>query len=145
MGVVMKNAFIALLSGLIFGAGLALSGMADPHRVRSFLNIFGDWDPTLAFVMGGAIIVMALAWLIQKRITKPFATDSFLLTSTNNIDPKLIGGASIFGMGWGLAGLCPGPAFAALVINPIEALIFAISLFAGMAAYALISHFRIGS
>lgn len=140
----MKNAFIALLSGLIFGAGLAFSGMTDPKRVRSFLDIFGDWDPTLAFVMGGAIIVMALAWLIQKRITKPLAANSFSLPSTHNIDPKLIGGASIFGIGWGVAGLCPGPAIAAFAINPKDALIFGFSLLIGMAIYSVISHFRIG-
>lgn len=140
----MKNAFIALLSGLIFGAGLALSGMTDPKRVRSFLDVFGDWDPTLAFVMGGAIIVMALAWLIQKRITKPLAANSFSLPSTDNIDPKLIGGASIFGIGWGVAGLCPGPAIATFAINPKDALIFGFSLLIGMAIYSVISHFRIG-
>lgn len=140
----MKNPFIALLSGVIFGAGLALSGMMDPRRVRSFLDIFGDWDPTLAFVMGGAIIVMALAWLVQNRMTKPLAAENFSLPSVHGIDSKLIGGASIFGIGWGIAGLCPGPAIAAFVINPKDALIFGFSLMIGMAIYSVISYLRIG-
>lgn len=113
--------------------------MTDPQRVRSFLDIFGAWDPTLAFVMGGAVLVMAIAWLIQKRLDKPLATENFSLPGTSHIDGKLLGGAAVFGIGWGIAGLCPGPAIAALVINPKGALIFGFSLLVGMALHAVIS------
>ena len=121
-----------LLSGVLFGAGLTLGGMTDPARVRGFLDLFGNWDPTLAFVMGGAVLVMALAWLIQPRLAKPVFADSFSLPTRRDLTPKLIGGSALFGMGWGIAGLCPGPAIAALVIEPFSAAIFVITMLAGM-------------
>ncbi|MDN3646402.1 YeeE/YedE family protein [Pontixanthobacter aestiaquae] len=131
----MIRSLLALLSGSIFGFGLALSGMIDPMRVRGFLDIFGAWDPTLAFVMGGATIVMAAAWLIQRRMHTPVACDEFSLPSTGLIDRKLLGGAALFGIGWGIAGLCPGPAIASLATNLIPAGIFVLSMLAGMLAY----------
>lgn len=121
-----------LLSGVLFGAGLTLGGMTEPARVRGFLDLFGNWDPTLAFVMGGAVLVMALAWLIQPRLAKPIFADSFSLPTRRDLTPKLIGGSALFGMGWGIAGLCPGPAIAALVIEPFSAAIFVITMLAGM-------------
>ncbi len=135
----MRDSVIAVLSGTLFGAGLALSGMMDPQRVRGFLDIFGAWDPTLAFVMGGAIFVMALAWLVQKTLAKPLAAPSFSLPDTSRIDAKLIVGAAIFGIGWGVAGLCPGPGIAALAINPTGALVFGVSLLGGMALHSALS------
>ena len=121
-----------VVSGTLFGAGLALGGMTDPARVRGFLDIFGAWDPTLAFVMGGAVIVMALAWLVQPRLAKPFFADTFSLPTRTDLTPQLIGGAALFGIGWGIAGLCPGPAVAALVIEPVSAAIFVVAMLAGM-------------
>ncbi len=126
---------IALVAGSIFGAGLAFSGMSDPARVQGFLDLFGNWDPTLAFVMGGAIIPMAIAWLIQRRVEKPFADAHFSLPGTTIIDRKLGTGAALFGAGWGISGLCPGPGLADLAINPLPALAFVIAMLAGMAVH----------
>lgn len=126
---------VPFLSGLLFGAGLHVGGMTDPARVRGFLDLFGDWDPTLAFVMGGALIVMAIAWTIQKRMGHPWFADSFSLPTRQDLDGKLIGGAALFGIGWGIAGLCPGPGFAALAIEPVSAAIFVAAMFGGMALH----------
>ncbi|QZD86520.1 DUF6691 family protein [Qipengyuania psychrotolerans] len=134
----MRTAITSLVVGTLFGAGLALGGMTDPARVRGFLDIFGDWDPTLAFVMGGAVIVMAIAWLIVPRMAEPLIADEFHLPTKSGLTPSLIGGAALFGMGWGIAGLCPGPGIAALVIEPVSAAIFVIAMLAGMAALRLV-------
>ena len=133
----MNRSFVALLSGVLFGAGLALSGMLNPARVRGFLDLFGNWDPTLAFVMGGALIVMAITWRIQKRMHTPLVCDEFSLPGTSLIDAKLIGGAVLFGIGWGLAGLCPGPAIASLAINPGSVILFVVAMVAGMGLFGL--------
>ncbi|MDP4574812.1 YeeE/YedE family protein [Qipengyuania sp. G39] len=126
-----------LLSGSIFGFGLALSGMMNPARVRGFLDIFGDWDPTLAFVMGGAVLVMAVAWFIQRRMSAPMVGEEFNLPGTRLFDGKLIGGSALFGIGWGLAGLCPGPAISSLATSPIPALVFVGSMAVGVAAHRI--------
>ncbi|MBD2842134.1 DUF6691 family protein [Erythrobacter rubeus] len=131
----MRRALVSLASGGLFGSGLAVSGMMDPKRVRGFLDIFGDWDPTLAFVMGGATAVMALGWLIQGRMPAPAFADEFQLPGTRLIDLRLVTGSAMFGIGWGLAGLCPGPGLAALVIEPMSAGIFVASMVAGMAVH----------
>ena len=105
----MKQIF-ALLSGLVFGIGLIVSGMADPAKVLNFLDVFGTWDPSLAFVMGGAIAVTApgFAWLFRSRQT-PYFDSTFRVPTRNDLEPKLLTGAAIFGVGWGLGGFCPGP------------------------------------
>ena len=121
-----------ILAGVLFGAGLTLGGMTDPARVRGFLDLFGDWDPTLAFVMGGAVLVMAMAWVIQPKLAQPLFAAEFSLPSRRDLTPKLIGGSALFGIGWGVAGLCPGPGIAALVIEPVSAAIFVIAMLAGM-------------
>jgi uncharacterized protein len=126
---------IALAAGTLFGAGLAFSGMADPMRVRHFLDLFGPWDPTLAFVMGGAMIPMALAWRMQRRLVSPIAGESFDLPGTKVIDRRLASGAILFGIGWGVAGLCPGPALADLALAARPASIFVAAMFAGMALH----------
>lgn len=126
------RAVIPALSGVVFGAGLALGGMTDPKRVRDFLDLLGDWDPTLAFVMGGAVMVMVGAWLVQKRLGKPLFADGFALPGTQDLSPRLIGGSALFGIGWAIAGLCPGPGIAALVIEPVSAAIFVAAMLAGM-------------
>lgn len=128
---------IALLSGTLFGIGLALSGMMNPARVRGFLDIFGTWDPTLAFVMGGAVLVMAVAWRIQARMHRPMVCEDFSLPGTKLIDLRLIGGSALFGIGWGLAGLCPGPAIASLAVNFSSVIVFVIAMVAGMALFRL--------
>ncbi len=133
----MRTALTSLVSGTLFGAGLALGGMTDPARVRDFLDIFGDWDPTLAFVMGGAVIVMAVAWQIMPRLTEPVFAGEFHLPTKSDLTPRLIGGAALFGIGWGIAGLCPGPGIAALVIEPAAAAIFVVAMLAGMAVVRL--------
>ncbi len=133
----MNRTVVALFAGTLFGAGLAYSGMADPARVQAFLDLLGNWDPTLAFVMGGAMIPMAIAWIIQRRLQKPFADAKFDLPGTGLIDSKLAIGAILFGMGWGIAGLCPGPAIADLAIAPIAVLPFVAAMFVGMIAHRL--------
>jgi uncharacterized protein len=128
---------IALIAGLLFGAGLAASGMINPARVRGFLDLFGDWDPTLAFVMGGAMLPMVIAWWLKARLQSPMAASDFDLPETVQIDRKLAAGAVLFGIGWGVSGLCPGPALTNLAIAPAQAAIFVIAMVAGMAIYRL--------
>ena len=124
-----------LISGSLFGAGLALGGMTDPARVRGFLDLFGAWDPTLAFVMSGAVIVMAVAWRFRARMATPLFGERFELPDRSDLDGKLIAGAALFGIGWGMAGLCPGPALASLALAPLDALPFAAAMLAGMALH----------
>ena len=128
----------SLLSGILFGAGLALGGMTDPARVRGFLDLFDAWDPTLAFVMGGAVIVMAVAWRVVARMPQPWLAEAFHLPTRADLTPRLIGGAALFGVGWGIAGLCPGPGIAALVIEPMSAAVFVAAMLVGMAAVRLV-------
>jgi uncharacterized membrane protein YedE/YeeE len=128
----MRAILIPLASGTVFGAGLSIGGMTDPARVRGFLDLFGDWDPTLAFVMGGAVLVMAVAWVVQGKLLRPLFAEGFSLPDRNDITPRLVGGSALFGIGWGIAGLCPGPGFAALAIEPVSAMIFVIAMLAGM-------------
>ena len=133
----MREALVPLISGTIFGAGLTIGGMTDPARVRGFLDLFGAWDPTLAFVMGGAVLVMALAWTAQRRMLRPAFADAFSLPDRSDLTPRLIGGSALFGIGWGIAGLCPGPGFAALAIAPVSAAIFVAAMLTGMLAVRL--------
>ncbi|WP_252259678.1 DUF6691 family protein [Erythrobacter aurantius] len=134
----MNRVIVPALSGIVFGAGLALGGMTDPARVRGFLDLFGAWDPTLAFVMGGAVLVMVVAWQVQSRMMRPLFAEGFSLPDRSDLTPRLIGGSALFGIGWGIAGLCPGPGFAALVIDAASAAIFIVAMFAGMAIVRLI-------
>ena len=123
---------LALLAGTIFGAGLTVGGMTDPARVRGFLAIFGQWDPTLAFVMGGAVMVMARAWLLQRRMARPLLAGKFHLPDRSDLTARLLTGSALFGVGWGLAGLCPGPGIASLALAPVQAVIFCASMAAGI-------------
>ncbi|PLS20945.1 YeeE/YedE family protein [Neptunicoccus cionae] len=128
----MKQIF-ALLSGLVFGFGLIISGMSDPAKVLNFLDLFGTWDPSLAFVMGGAIAVTApgFFWLTRQR-NQPFFHTQFHIPTRTDVDPKLLSGAAIFGVGWGLGGFCPGPALTALPIGASGTLIFVPFMLVGM-------------
>lgn len=130
---------LALLSGVLFGAGLAVSGMADPARVRAFLDVMGRWDPTLGFVMAGAMLPMIVAWRIKVRLDRPLVGDNFHVPSTSKIDRKLMGGAALFGVGWGIAGLCPGPAIADLAVRPLPAALFVAAMLGGMFVNRLIT------
>ncbi len=128
----------ALVAGTLFGAGLTVSGMTDPQRVRGFLDLFGQWDPTLAFVMGGAVLVMAIAWRLRKRMGKPLFAERFVLPGRSDLDARLILGSALFGIGWGLAGLCPGPAIASLVLAPAAVLPFVLAMLTGMATHRVL-------
>jgi uncharacterized membrane protein YedE/YeeE len=122
----------ASISGLIFGFGLALAGMLNPSKVQGFLNIFGVWDPSLAFVMGGGIIVNAIGYYFVLKRDKPLFAEKFALPTTKNIDKNLLIGSAVFGIGWGLAGLCPGPVISNVLLHPQDALIFLIIMIFGL-------------
>lgn len=122
----------------LFGLGLHLSGMTDTNRVQGFLDIFGAWDPTLAFVMGGAIVPMAVAW----RLTvgrKPLVSSMFPPRPSTEITRRLVIGSVLFGIGWGLVGLCPGPAMASLGYGGIPGVVFLVAMMVGMAAAPRVS------
>lgn len=123
---------ISLLSGGLFGLGLLVSGMTDTTKVQGWLDIFGDWDPTLAFVMGGAIIPMTFAWRLVARRAMPLAGGSFPAKPSSSITPDLIIGSLLFGAGWGLSGLCPGPSMASASFGGWEGLLFLAAMIAGM-------------
>ena len=122
---------ISLLSGIIFGLGLTISGMVNPQKVLGFLNLFDKWDPSLIFVMVGAIIIFAPLHFIFKKKSRPILAKNFITIDNKNIDKKLLIGSGLFGTGWGLAGLCPGPAIASIsFLNP-SSLIFVLFMFVG--------------
>lgn len=124
---------IAFLAGGLFGAGLFVSGMTDTTKVQGWLDVFGNWDPTLAFVMGGAMIPMALAWLVRSRRTAALTGAPLPPPPSRRIDRTLILGSVLFGIGWGLAGLCPGPSIAALSYGGPGLWLFLAALLTGMA------------
>jgi uncharacterized membrane protein YedE/YeeE len=119
---------ISLVCGIIFGFGLTVASMTNPEKVLGFLNIFGAWDPSLAFVMAGAILITSPMLYLQKHKVKPWFADNFSLPTFKEIDKNLIVGATFFGIGWGLIGLCPGPAIASLALININSIIFLISM-----------------
>lgn len=123
----------AFIAGGTFGAGLMISGMTDTSRVQGWLDIFGNWDPTLAFVMGGAILPMAIAWALT-RGRAPALGGAFPAPPGTEVGRKLIIGSSLFGVGWGLAGLCPGPALASISYGGLGGFVFLASMIAGMLA-----------
>lgn len=126
------RALFSLVAGGIFGAGLLVSGMTDTRKVQGWLDIFGDWDPTLAFVMGGAILPMALAWRLTRN-RRPLLGGLFPPKPEPRLGRSLVIGSTLFGMGWGLTGLCPGPAVASLGFGGIEGLLFVAAMATGMA------------
>lgn len=123
-----------LIAGLLFGAGLSMSGMMNPAKVIGFLDITGHWDPSLAFVMLGGLIVTALGYKFVLRRDRPLFEPGFALPARRDIDPSLLLGAGLFGLGWGLAGYCPGPALAGIGFGNIETLTFVAAMLAGMIA-----------
>jgi uncharacterized membrane protein YedE/YeeE len=134
----MPSILIALASGLIFGIGLVISQMTNPAKVQNFLDIAGTWDPSLAFVMGGAIPVAAIGFYLSRQRRKPVFAEKFNRPAQSGIDLRLIAGAVLFGIGWGLVGFCPGPALAALQSGRHEVFIFAGAMIAGMLVYRII-------
>ena len=131
----MRKLVISALVGLLFSVGLALSGMTQPSKIIGFLDFLGDWDPTLLFVMAGAILVHLPLYRLVKKRKSPILSAKFLIPDRRDIDKKLIAGAAIFGMGWGLAGFCPGPAIVAAGAGLAEALIFVAAMVAGFAIF----------
>ena len=128
----------ALAAGLVFGLGLSLSGMLDPARVQGFLDVTGAWDPTLMFVLGGAVSVALAGFALARRLPRPALDARFDWPGNRRIDARLIGGAALFGIGWGLSGLCPGPAVAALSTGALPVIVFVTAMLAGMAAFRLV-------
>ena len=128
--------------GLVFGIGLILSGMTDPAKVQGFLDLAGDWDPSLAFVMGGAILVGALGFRFARGRERALLGEAMRLPTARTIDRRLVLGGLTFGIGWGLAGFCPGPALASLASGRSEPLIFAGAMVAGMALFEAIERLR---
>ena len=127
----------ALLSGLLFGAGLALSGMINPMKVQNFMDVFGAWDPTLIFVMGAGLAVTFIGYRMVLRRRKPLYAEGFSLPAATGIDARLIGGSVLFGMGWGLTGFCPGPAIASLIFGQWPSVLFVAAMAIGMLAAQL--------
>lgn len=133
----MKQVLPGLIVGLLFGAGLALSDMINPARVLAFLDVAGSWDPTLAFVMAGALVPSAIAYWLVRRMHRPLLEDEFRIPQNRTVEPKLLAGAAIFGIGWGLVGFCPGPAIAALGFGVWQPWLFVAAMLAGMLAYRI--------
>jgi hypothetical protein len=129
----------ALVCGLVFGAGLAIAGMTNPAKVLAFLDVAGAWDPTLAFVMGGALLVNAGAYALTRRRARPLFAEVFALPTRRDLDARLVGGAALFGVGWGLVGLCPGPALASLARGENEVLVFVAAMAGGMLAQRVLA------
>ena len=126
---------VSFISGLLFAIGLGVSGMTKPSKVQGFLDVFGNWDYSLAFVMVGGILVHTIAYLIQRKTKKPVLENAYALPTNKAIDKDLIIGGAIFGAGWGLAGFCPGPAITSLASGAAGPVIFVIAMSVGMKSY----------
>ncbi len=132
------NLIASLAAGLIFGFGLIISGMVNPAKVQNFLDLFGTWDPSLAFVMGGAIAIGLPGFWLLGKWSKPLFASAFQWPNKTDLDAKLIGGSALFGIGWGLGGFCPGPAVTALTIGSTGVFIFVPAMLIGMWATKLV-------
>jgi uncharacterized membrane protein YedE/YeeE len=129
------NRITEFLVGLIFGFGLLLSGMTDPGKVIGFLDLSGLWDPSLAFVMGGAIAIGFFAFAVAKKQTRSFLDGAMHLPISNRIDRRLLIGSAVFGVGWGIAGFCPGPGLVSMAAGQPKAAVFVIAMVTGMALF----------
>ena len=134
----MRQSAIAFIAGLVFSTGLTISRMIDPAKVLGFLDVFGAWDASLALVMAGALAMMAIAWRLAGGRPAPLFADTFQTTTRRDIDTRLMAGATIFGVGWGLVGLCPGPAISGIALGRWEVYLFVLAMLAGMAIQRLI-------
>lgn len=135
----MKVTLVSFISGLIFGSGLVIGEMTRPIRVLGFLNIFGDWDPTLFFVMGGAVFVHMICYPLITKRSEPILKSNWSIPSKSKITTQLILGSFIFGVGWGLAGYCPGPGITSLASFSVRPIIFVSCMFFGMFIFRLTS------
>ncbi len=131
----MLRMLVNLFAGALFGLGLAVSGMVDPAKVIGFLDVAGDWNPTLAFVMGGALLVTIPAFRLIFKRPSPVLAEDFELPTKKELDARLLGGSALFGVGWGLSGFCPGPAVTALATGLTPVFAFVVAMLAGMAIY----------
>lgn len=136
------NVLFALLSGAVFGIGLIVSGMANPAKVLDFLDLAGSWDPSLAFVMAGAIAVGILAFALARKRTLSFLGLQMRLPTARHIDRRLVVGNVLFGIGWGIAGFCPGPALASIGLGQTKAVTFAVAMVGGMVLFELFQLLR---
>lgn len=127
--------FVAFLSALLFGLGLGISGMTDPSKVIGFLDLFGNWQPALMLVMGGAIGFHAISYYLIKKRATPLLGGMFLLPTKKHVDGRLVIGSALFGIGWGIGGYCPGPAIASLVTMSTSVMIFVLAMLGGIALF----------
>ena len=137
----MRNA-VNLLAGLIFGLGLLISGMANPAKVQNFLDLAGTFDPSLIFVMAGAVVVTFAGYRLVLRRPRPVLAERFYLPTAKDIDARLVGGAALFGIGWGLSGFCPGPAITSLALLAKGTLVFVPAMLAGILLARLVMQAR---
>lgn len=135
----MKNTIVSFAAGLIFAIGLGVAGMTQPAKVVNFLDLTGSWDPSLAFVMLGAIAVHFVAYRMVPRMGSPLFSERFGIPTRRDIDPRLVGGAALFGMGWGLGGFCPGPALVSVTGGMSMAILFVGAMLVGMAAFEIVN------
>jgi uncharacterized membrane protein YedE/YeeE len=135
-------ALFAFVSGLVFGLGLIVSGMANPAKVLGFLDLAGSWDPSLAFVMGGAVLVASAGYAVLRRRRASLSGEPLRWPAATRIDARLALGSLAFGAGWGLAGFCPGPALVAASAGVSEALVFVAAMLAGMAIFSILEKIR---
>ena len=140
----MKQVLPGFFIGLIFGAGLVLSDMINPARVLAFLDVAGQWDPTLAFVMAGALVPSAVGYGLSRGMKRPLLAEGFRIPQNRVVEPQLLAGAAIFGIGWGLVGFCPGPAMAALGFGLWQPWLFVAAMFGGMLLHRLYENSRLG-
>src|ERR1700761_112975 len=133
---------LAFVAGLVFGLGLLLSGMADPAKVLGFLDLAGAWDPSLAFVMAGAVGIAPFGFALARRRTRSLLGEAMQLPTKRTLDRRLLAGGLLFGAGWGLAGFCPGPAIVALGLGSGRAVVFVVAMLAGMGLFELIDSRR---
>lgn len=134
--------FFALLAGVVFGIGLIISGMANPAKVLAFLDLAGNWDPSLAFVMAGAILVGVVAFAVARRRSASLLGLPMRMPTATVVDRRLVGGSLLFGIGWGLAGFCPGPALVTLGMRDYKAVVFVVAMLVGMGLFELLERGR---
>jgi len=131
----MQRLSSSFVAGILFGAGLTISQMVNPRKVIDFLDFFGDWDPSLALVMGAALVTAAIGFALILRRARPLFGLEFHVPASRRVDARLVGGSALFGIGWGIAGFCPGPAIASLAYGMWQSLIFVAAMIAGMALW----------
>lgn len=136
----MARMLFALLAGLVFGTGIAVAGMANPAKVLNFFDVAGSWDPSLAFVLGGAVLVTAIGYRFVLRQPKPLLDTSFHLPTNRRLDAPLIAGSAVFGIGWGITGFCPGGSIPALGLGQTSALVFVVAMVTGIGLARLARH-----